>query len=106
MTGTISKSPRFPPPGFLTHFGMCSANETWTDTFVGTNHPKESESYSDDATGVTYSVETGLRLNCTDELYLYGAVQLWGTIATPGDSDELSGKQMGTTFRVGIGISF
>ena len=62
----------------------------------------ESESYSASASGVTYTIEAGLRYDCTESCYLYGAVQLWGTTAAPDDTDE----QMGVSFRAGVGYSF
>lgn len=82
-------------------YGSTKADEDWTDLLY-----KETGNYKDTDGGVTYTIETGLRFDCTDTCYLYGAVQYWGTTATPGDSDELVGEQQGINFRIGMGLSF
>lgn len=82
-------------------YGSSKGDEDWTDLLY-----KETGNNKDTAGGVTYTIETGLRFKCSDTCYLYGAVQYWGTTATPGDSDELSGEQQGINFRIGMGCSF
>ncbi len=58
------------------------------------------------ASGVTYSLEVGLKLDLNDSLYLYGAAQYWGTTATPDSKYGDLEKQSGISARVGIGYEF
>lgn len=83
-------------------YGKTEGTNDWTDTYTDEWVQMESESYSASASGVTYTIEAGLRYDCTESCYLYGAVQLWGTTAAPDDTDE----QMGVSFRAGVGYSF
>lgn len=68
----------------------------------GTKLELKDDCGSDDDTGVSYSIETGLKFNMTDKLYIYGAVQGTGTQATPADID----KQYGIGIRAGLGFDF
>ena len=67
-----------------------------------TNLELEDDTASNDDTGVSYSIEGGLKYDLTKKLYVYGAVQATGCHATPAEFD----KQYGIGVRAGIGFDF
>jgi opacity protein-like surface antigen len=84
-------------------FGKTKASEVWKDTYEDEYvKPEVVSVWEDDATGVTYTIETGIRVNFNDNLYVYGSVMYWGTTAITGDLSKTSGYG----FRAGLGLSF
>lgn len=84
-------------------FGNTKASEVWKDTYDKYGHkPEVVSEWEDDASGVTYTIETGVRVNCCDNVYLYGSVMYWGTTAITGDLSKTSGYG----FRAGLGLCF
>lgn len=75
--------------------GVVKATDTWSALGY-------SGRYSESETGFVYSVELGLRYNFSDNFYVFGAAQVWGTSASPDGLDS----QHGAGLRIGMGLSF
>lgn len=79
-------------------YARAKTEESWTDTYDGEH---EDNKWTDH--GLSYSIETGLNYHFTESIYVYGAVQFWGTTVEPGDNGD---PQQGIGVRVGTGVSF
>lgn len=74
-----------------------------TDKWVHLMHANHDfATYKEDASGVTYTIETGVRIDFCDNVYLYGSAMYWGTTAATGSLNNMNGYG----FRAGLGLSF
>ena len=83
--------------------GNTESSELWIDTYEDETSKKEVVSdWEEDEFGVTYTIETGVKVNFTENLYNYGSAMYWGTTATTGDLSNTNGYG----FRAGLGLTF
>lgn len=79
-------------------YGSTKISDLWIDTY----HDEFIGEWEEKASGVTYTIETGIRINCSDNIYIYGSAMYWGTTATTGDLSNTNGYG----FRAGLGLTF